>query len=82
MPYNTFKEVKVKCNFCKSIVLSISDTEWTICPCGQTKVMGISFMRIQSKNYTDLSVLDFSKVPEHRGWNDKREQYYPPKGNK
>ncbi len=81
MPYNTFKEIKIKCNYCGTVIVSHSDKEWVSCPCEKTKVMGKSFKRIASDNYTDLSVLDFTNVPEHRGWDDTKEQYYPKKEN-
>jgi hypothetical protein len=59
---NIFKEVKAQCNDCGEIVKSKSDKEWTICPCGNTKIMGLTFKRISGKNYKDLSVIDFTGV--------------------
>lgn len=76
MPFNIFKEVKVRCNVCQSIVISKSDTEWTTCECGSCGVMGLkSFVRTAGK-CTDMSVLDFTSVPKHNGWDKKREEYY------
>ena len=81
MPYNLFKEVKVKCGYCQNIIVSVSDNQWVECPCGKTKVMGKSFKRIAGDNYVDLTLLDFTDVPEHRGWDDKKEDYYKQEGN-
>lgn len=79
MPFEVFKEIKVKCNHCNTIVVSKSETEWTECPCGQTAVMGIkSFMRTKGDNYTDLSILSFDKVPPFLGWDSKPEDYKTP----
>lgn len=74
MPFNLFKEVKIKCNHCGDIITSKSDTDWTMCQCEKTKVMGKSFKRVSGNNYTDLSVLDYTDVPPHRGWDDKKEE--------
>lgn len=78
MPWGVFKIVKVKCNLCNDIVISRSDKDWSSCSCGSTKVMGVkSFKRIDGNDYTDLSVLDFSNVPEHRDWEAKPGDYNP-----
>lgn len=61
-----FKEIKIMCNECKNIIISKSDTEWTTCVCGSNSVMGKSnFMRINGKNYTDLSILNVDDLPEN-----------------
>jgi hypothetical protein len=79
MPWNVFKEIKVRCDDCQAIIISKSETEWTECPCGNTKVMGHkNFMRISGDNCTDLSALDFDNVPEHRDWDAKPGDYTPP----
>lgn len=67
MPYNIFKEVKVKCELCNEIIISTSDTEWSECSCGSTKVIGKhSFVKIQGKKYKDLSVYNFEDLPPHQ----------------
>lgn len=76
MPYNFFKSIKIKCNYCNSIVQSKSDKEWSECSCGNTKVKGKSFMTIQGDNYTNLSLVSTDNIPPHRGWDDTRENYY------
>jgi hypothetical protein len=77
MTFNIFKEIKVKCNYCGEIIISKSNKEWTACACEKTKVKGkTSYKRIIGNNYTDLTVVSFDDVPEHRGWNDTREDYY------
>lgn len=64
MPYGIFKEVKIKCNVCNTIVTSTSATKWDECPCGQSAVMGLhSFIR-QRGNCTDLSVMDYGSIPD------------------
>jgi hypothetical protein len=76
MPYGIFKEIKIRCNVCNSVVVSKSDTTWTDCPCGSCSVMGLKSFIKKKGNCTDLSTMDFSQVPEHRGWDHKREDYY------
>jgi len=74
MPWGVFKQVKARCDDCNTVVISKSDTEWTSCPCEKLRLMGVkSFCRIDGDNYTDLSVMDFSEVPEHKDWNAKQE---------
>lgn len=67
MPYNLFKEIKVRCEFCKEIVFSNSETEWSECSCGSTKVIGKnSFVKIQGKKFTDLTVYNYDELPPHQ----------------
>lgn len=54
---------KIKCKLCKDIITSNSDSEWTECSCGETAVMGKSFLRIKGKNFENLSTTDTSKLP-------------------
>jgi len=61
----------VKCNDCDDIVVSRSNTEWSECACGNTKIVGKgTFKIIKGNNYTDLSTGNFddSHVPPHKGW--------------
>lgn len=67
MPYNLFKEIKVRCNYCNEIIFSNSETEWSECSCGSTKVLGKnSFVKIQGKKYTDLTVYNYEELPPHQ----------------
>lgn len=67
MPYGLFKQIKVRCNLCNDIIVSTSDSEWTECTCGSTRVLGKnSFIKIDGKNYTDLTIYDFDKLPPHQ----------------
>lgn len=67
MPYNLFKLIKVKCNTCKDIIISASETEWTECSCGSTKIMGVkSFMKVDSKGYTDMTIYNYDDLPKHQ----------------
>ena len=67
MPYEMFKEVKARCGFCNDIVISTSDSEWSECSCGSTKIMGKhSFVRISGKKYTDLTVYNYEDLPPHQ----------------
>jgi hypothetical protein len=59
MALNLFKEVKAKCNHCGDIIISKSDTQWTMCQCEKTKIMGKTFKRMSGDNFTDLSVIDY-----------------------
>lgn len=64
MPFNFFKEVKVRCELCKNIIISESETEWTSCPCGSTKVMGLdSFVKVDGKKYTNLTTFNYDDLP-------------------
>lgn len=74
VPFNFFKEIRIKCNECNDVLISSSDKEWVECSCGSTKVMGKSFIRISGKNYTNLSIIDETNVPPHRGWDSKPEE--------
>lgn len=67
MPWDVFIN-KVKCNECGDIIIPESDSKWTECSCGETAVMGKSFLRIKGKNYKDLSRMNFDDVPEHKAW--------------
>jgi hypothetical protein len=67
MPYGLFKQIKVRCDFCNDIILSNSDKEWSECACGSTRVLGKdSFIKIDGKKYTDLTIYDFDKLPPHQ----------------
>lgn len=67
MPYNLFKEIKVRCNICNEIIVSTSNTEWSVCSCESTKVMGKdSFVRIKGKKYTDLTIYNYDELPPHQ----------------
>lgn len=69
--WDVFKN-KIQCLECNDIVVPESDTEWAECMCGETKVMGKSFLRIKGKNYKDLSTMNFKNIPPHKGWNDDK----------
>lgn len=69
--WNVFKN-KVRCLSCGDVLIPDSDKEWTICSCGELKIMGKSFLRINGTNYENLTKLKFDDVPEHRGWDDKQ----------
>lgn len=69
--WNAFKN-KVQCLTCNDIIIPDSDKEWTECSCGDTKVMGKSFLRISGKNYKDLSTMNFKDIPPHKGWDDTK----------
>lgn len=67
MPYNFFKQLKYRCNICKDIILSNSDTEWTTCSCGALSILGNkSFVKVNSKtqNYTDMSIYNKDDLPK------------------
>lgn len=66
-PWDVFKN-KVRCNECNDVIIPNSDSKWTTCSCGETSVMGLSFLRIKGNNYTDMSKTDFENVPPHKEW--------------
>lgn len=54
---------RIKCNLCKDIITSSSDSDWTECSCGETAIRGKSFIQIKGKDYENLSSVDTSKLP-------------------
>lgn len=70
MPYDFFKEIKYRCNYCMDVIVSKSDTEWTECSCGQLKIMGTkSFVKLDGDNYEDLSKYNYDNLPIPKGEN-------------
>lgn len=66
MPYNIFKLIRVKCNYCNDIIISNSEKEWTSCSCGQTKISGKNnYIKINSDNYTDLCIFNKENLPKN-----------------
>lgn len=63
MIYNIFKEIKLKCNSCQTIIRSKSEKEFSYCPCGETGVMGLTFIKTVGDNFENLSVIDTSGLP-------------------
>lgn len=76
MPYNFFKEIKIRCDECGEVLISKSDTQWITCSCEGVSVLGKSFRKIKGSKYTDLTLLNTENVPEHAGWKDDRNTYY------
>jgi hypothetical protein len=65
MPYNFFKEIKLRCNLCKDVITPNSNTEWVECSCGSIQVIGKnSFLKIKGTEYTNLSTYDMSNLPD------------------
>jgi predicted RNA-binding Zn-ribbon protein involved in translation (DUF1610 family) len=59
---------KAKCKSCGDVIESISETTWKECSCGDTKIMGKSYYRISGNNWEDVSDIDTTKIPEHKGF--------------
>jgi hypothetical protein len=70
---------KIRCKACGDIIIPGDDPkEWTMCLCEKVGVMGKGrAYSVKGKDYDDLSYIDFDKVPEHKGWDDKNKE----KGN-
>ena len=67
MPYNIFKEVKCRCNYCYDVLLSTSDVEWTKCGCGQTAIKGFkNYISISGDNYTDMTIYNYDNLPNSK----------------
>jgi hypothetical protein len=64
MKYNIFKEIKLKCLYCNDIIISKSEKEFVYCSCGQTGVMGKTFIKTFGDNFQNLTVVDTSVLPE------------------
>jgi hypothetical protein len=73
---NTVFRPKLRCKSCGDIVLPNSDpNEWSYCKCEKIGLFGKGTAYIvNGKDYEDLSYIDFSEVPEHKGWNDKNQK--------
>lgn len=59
MGYDYFKQIRFRCNHCKDVVISNSNTTWSECSCGQLQVLGKdSFIKINGDDYTDMSIIN------------------------